>query len=62
MKRLQHTDIAAMRRERGILAKQLASDLKVTDVHLSYVENGHRQSARLVRQAVALLSSIPKKS
>lgn len=45
-----------------MLAKQLAGHLKVTDVHLSYVENGHRQSASLVRKAVDFLSAIPKKS
>jgi DNA-binding transcriptional regulator YiaG len=62
MKQTPHTAIAVMRRERGVLAKQLAGDLKVTAVHLSYVENGHRTSARLVGKAVALLSAIPKKS
>ncbi len=60
--RISHTEIAKMRHERGVLAKQLAGELKVTDVHLSYVENGHRQSARLVEKAVAFLSAIPKKS
>lgn len=62
MKRDSHTQIAKMRQERGVLAKQLAYDLKVHHVYLSYVENGHRQSARLVQKAVALLSAIPKKS
>jgi DNA-binding transcriptional regulator YiaG len=59
---MNHTDIAKMRRERGVQAKRLAYELKVSDVHLSYVENGHRHSARLVQKAVALLSAIPKKS
>lgn len=62
MKQVSHTEIAKMRLERGVLAKQLAGELKVTDVHLSYVENGHRHSARLVRKAIAILSAIPKKS
>ena len=60
--KIPHTQIAKMRHERGVLAKQLAGELKVTDVHLSYVENGHRQSVRLVQRAVAFLSAIPKKS
>ena len=60
--RISHTEIAKMRHERGVLAKQLAGELKVSDVHLSYVENGHRQSVRLVEKAVAFLSSLPKKS
>ena len=54
--------IAEMRESRGILAKQLAADLEVTPEHLSYVENGHRKSAKLVRKAIAILSAIPKKS
>ena len=58
----QHTEIAKMRQDRGVLAKQLADECKVTAVHLSYVENGHRQSARLVQRAVTFLSGIPKKS
>jgi len=62
MKQFRHTEIAKMRMERGVLAKQLADDLKVTSVHLSYVENGHRQSARLVRKAYEYLLAIPKKS
>lgn len=53
--------IAKMREERGVLAKQLASDLKVSEVHLSYVTNGHRKSEGLVQRAVALLRTIPKK-
>jgi len=51
-----------MRHERDVRAQELADKLNVTPVHLSYVENGHRQSARLVRKAVAILSAIPKKS
>lgn len=58
----QRTEIARMRLERGVLAKQLAGELKVTAVHLSYVENGHRKSNRLVAKAVEILSAIPKKS
>jgi predicted transcriptional regulator len=53
--------IAKMREERGVQAKWLASELKVSEVHLSYVANGHRQSARLVQKAVAYLSTLPKK-
>ncbi len=62
MKSIPHTEIAKMRRERGVQAKQLAYDLKVSDVHLSYVENGHRKSASLTQRAVAILSAIPKKT
>jgi transcriptional regulator with XRE-family HTH domain len=62
MKPIPHTVIAKMRQERGVLAKQLAGKLEVSDVHLSYVENGHRKSTRLVQAAVAFLSTIPKKS
>jgi transcriptional regulator with XRE-family HTH domain len=53
------TDLAAMRFARGVLAKELAADLKVSTVHLSYVENGHRKSEKLVQRAMALLSRIP---
>jgi transcriptional regulator with XRE-family HTH domain len=54
-------DIAAMRFARGVMAKELAADLKVSTVHLSYVENGHRHSKSLEQRAVALLSRLPVK-
>lgn len=54
-------NLSQMRRDRDVRQKELAGRLGVTTVHLSYVENGHRHSARLTQRAVALLSAIPPK-
>jgi len=54
-------NLSQMRRDRDVRAKELAYQLGVTPQHLSYVENGHRHSVRLVQRAVALLSAIPPK-
>ena len=62
MKPLPHTEIAKLRASRDVRAKELADALDVTPVHLSYVENGHRQSDALVRRAVEFLSSLPEKA
>jgi transcriptional regulator with XRE-family HTH domain len=62
MKHETKSSIAVLRASRGVLAKQLAAELKVTPEHLSYVENGHRQSKRLTAAAVEFLSRLPKKS
>ncbi len=56
-----HTEIAKLRKSRDVRAQELADKLDVTPVHLSYVENGHRQSARLVQKAIAFLSALPEK-
>ena len=61
MKPVPHTEIANLRASRDVRAKELADALDVTPVHLSYVENGHRQSASLVQRAVAFLSALPAK-
>jgi len=61
MKPIQHTQIARLRASRDVRAKELAGELGVHPVHLSYVENGRRQSASLVQRAVAFLSALPAK-
>lgn len=61
MKPIPHTQIARLRASRDVRAKELAGELGVHPVHLSYVENGHRQSASLVQRAVAFLSALPAK-
>jgi predicted transcriptional regulator len=61
MKSVSHTEIAKLRASRDVRAKELADELDVHPVHLSYVENGRRQSASLVKRAVAFLLALPAK-
>lgn len=54
---MKPSDLDELRRKADLSNKELARDLGVHRVHLSYVMHGRRESADLVQRATALLSA-----